>query len=153
LTRSSLPAARIATLSLLASVGLFLVASARVLGRAGVRTSEDLAVSAIRVEAGERLVMVGLEHARLSIDAATGCAEVSRPLELVGVASVAWRTSENIEIERAIFIPARAAVQPGASEGALRVSSVAHGYTASWSGVPVRSEALELGAPRAGPSD
>ena len=127
--------------------------SVEVSAQACVRSSEDLEVPLIRVEAGARTVTMGLEHARLSIDAATSRAEVSRPLELVGVASVAWRTSQNIEIERAIFVPAGTAVQPGAREGALRVSGPSREHSLSWSGVPVRCEALELGPPRPPPGD
>lgn len=121
--------------------------------QACVRTSEDLEVPAIRVDAGGRPITVGLEHAHLSIDAADSRAEVSRPLELVGVASVPWRTSESLEIERAIFIPAGTAVRPGSEDGALRVSSAPREHSLSWSGVPVRCEALELGAPHAAPAD
>ncbi|MBN8610731.1 MAG: hypothetical protein J0L92_09115 [Deltaproteobacteria bacterium] len=123
-------------------------ASARAVAQSCVRTSEDLSVPSIRVEADGRSVFVALEHARLSIDAANGRAEVSRPLELVGTASVAWRTARAIELEGAVFVPRGAAVSPSAHEGALRFTSVAEGYARiSVSGVPITCEALELGAP------
>lgn len=148
-----LRAARNWTLSLLAIAGFSCIGSARVCAQACVRTSDDLEVPAVRVEADGRPITVGLEHAQLSIDAADARAEVSRPLALVGVASVAWRTSESLAIERAIFIPSGTAVHPGARDGVLRVSNAPREDSVWWSGVPVRCEALELGPPQAPPSD
>ncbi len=113
-----------------------------------VRTSEDLAVPSIRVDAEGRAVFVALDHARLSIDAATARAEVSRPLELVGLASVAWRTTRAIELEGAVFVPRGVGVRPSAHEGSLRVASVPTGYgRVSVSDIPIACEALELGDP------
>jgi hypothetical protein len=148
-----LRAARNWTLSLLAIAGLSCIGSARVCAQTCVRTTDDLEVPAVRVEADGRPITVGLEHAQLSIDAADARAEVSRPLALVGVASVAWRTSESLAIERAIFIPSVTAVHPGARDGVLRVSGAPREDSVWWSGVPVRCEALELGPPQAPPSD
>lgn len=138
---------RVGISALVASLGALVVGlSTTAHAQSCVRTSEDLTVPSVTVDAEGRSVSVALEHARLSIDAAGARAEVSRPLELVGTARVAWRTTRAIELEGAVFLAAGAAVLPSAAEGALRVAIVGSGYSrVSISGVPVTCDALALG--------